>query len=236
MQSSSETRETDPETGGQKGSKPARFDLLPWDVVYELAEHYGRGAGKYADRNWEKGYKWSLNFAALHRHLSAWWNGQDEDPEVGSNHLAAVLWHTMAMRWFQMHGRGSDDRPKLPAPVVAWPARSIYVGGPMSGYPQHNFPAFDRAAAWLRSAGWSKVVNPADLDRELGYDPNNDPDPAMYREMMRRDIAELVQCDAIALLPYWDQSPGATTEHGVAVACGLAVIEIPANVVAAPEI
>lgn len=108
----SEVRLTDPVTGGQKGTKLARFDLIPWDIIKYIAEHYGKGAAKYEERNWEKGYRWSLSFAATHRHLQAWWNGEDIDEETGSNHLDAVLFHALAMRWFQEHGKGTDDRPK----------------------------------------------------------------------------------------------------------------------------
>lgn len=42
-----ETRITDPVTGGQKGSKPAMFALIPSESLWELAELYGYGAAKY---------------------------------------------------------------------------------------------------------------------------------------------------------------------------------------------
>jgi glutamine cyclotransferase len=63
-----ETRVVDPLTGGEKGSKIERFDLIPEEMETGLARHYGEGAKKYADRNWEKGYKWGLSYAALRRH------------------------------------------------------------------------------------------------------------------------------------------------------------------------
>jgi len=107
----------DPTTGGTKGGKPAQFSRLPWDVLQELAVHYARGAEKYPDAkpgvaNWQLGYAWSLNFSALLRHLTSFWLGEDIDPETGSPHLCAVLWHAAALRWFQIHGKGTDDRPR----------------------------------------------------------------------------------------------------------------------------
>lgn len=100
---------------GVKGQKLARFDLLPWDALAEVAEHYGRGAksggGKYDDRNWERGYAWSLSFAALHRHLAAFWNGEDIDPDSGSPHLAAVVFHALALLAFARRFPEHDDRP-----------------------------------------------------------------------------------------------------------------------------
>lgn len=106
-----ETRTVDPETGGEKGAKLARFSLIPWDALHALAEHYGIGARKYADRNWERGYRWSLSFDALQRHLTAWWLGEDDDPESGDSHLIAVAWHALALWWWQRHSKGTDDRP-----------------------------------------------------------------------------------------------------------------------------
>lgn len=107
---SGEIRITDPSTGASKGSKLARFDLIPWDILYEDAELYGKGCAKYAARNWEGGYAWSLSIAALGRHLSQWLSGEDYDEETGLSHLIAVRWHAGALRWFQKHGKGTDDR------------------------------------------------------------------------------------------------------------------------------
>jgi len=108
---SPEVRVVDPTTGGAKGQKLARFDLIPPRPLKALAEHYGKGAAKYEDRNWERGYKWSLSYAALHRHLNAWWSGEDNDPELGSSHLDAVLFHAMALREFTDTHPELDDRP-----------------------------------------------------------------------------------------------------------------------------
>jgi hypothetical protein len=107
--SGSEVRIVDPQTGGTKGSKLARFDLIPGEFETALAEHYGRGARKYEDRNWERGYKWGLSYAALRRHLAAWVAGESLDPETGSHHLVAVAWHCIALYYFERHNLGKDD-------------------------------------------------------------------------------------------------------------------------------
>jgi hypothetical protein len=98
-------------TGGEKGSKLARFDLLPWDQLWKVAELYGRGAKKYDDRNWEKGYPVSLSMAALVRHLSLFWQGEDNDPETGCSHLASVIFHALAMMRFIETFPAMDNRP-----------------------------------------------------------------------------------------------------------------------------
>jgi len=104
-----EVRITDPTTGAQKGSKMARFDLIPPEALWALAEHYGKGCAKYADRNWEGGYKWGLSIAALERHLTRWKMGESYDQETGSHHLIAVVWHAIALFIYELRGLGTDD-------------------------------------------------------------------------------------------------------------------------------
>ena len=106
-----ETRVTNERTGGEKGRKLERFDLLPWAQLAEVARLYGKGAEKYEDRNWERGYAWSLSFGALHRHLAAFWGGEYEDVETECAHLASVVFHALALMFFHATHPDLDDRP-----------------------------------------------------------------------------------------------------------------------------
>lgn len=110
-----ETIITDSQTGGKKGAKLARFDLIPPDALWQVAEHYGRGASKYIDRNWELGVDWSLNFSALMRHAWAFWNGSSLDAETDTHHLAAVVFHAFALMTFERYGLGTDSRSTIVA-------------------------------------------------------------------------------------------------------------------------
>lgn len=101
---------TNPNTGATKESKLARFDLIPQFPLWSLAEHYGKGAKKYEDRNWEKGIEYKLCFAAMMRHASLWWSGEDVDAE-GFHHLDAIPFHAFALREFQRTGVVLDSRP-----------------------------------------------------------------------------------------------------------------------------
>jgi hypothetical protein len=92
----------------------------------------------------------------------------------------------------------------------------LYIAGPMTGIHQLNFPAFHAAAARLRAAGFD-VVNPAEINV----------DPSMgWATCMRADIAQLVTCDAIAMLAGWKNSRGATLEHHIATQLGMEVIDL----------
>ncbi|WP_063042238.1 MULTISPECIES: dATP/dGTP diphosphohydrolase domain-containing protein [Nocardia] len=106
----SEVRTTS-STGGQKGVKPARFDLIPPQALFAVAEHYGKGALKYDDHQWLKGYEWSKSFSAMMRHAWAFWSGEDFDPETGTPHMAAVNFHANALLVFMDRFPEFDDRP-----------------------------------------------------------------------------------------------------------------------------
>lgn len=98
MSITTEEVRTTSRTGGQKGTKPQRYDLLPKAALDQIAEVYAFGAaGKYADHNWRKRYEWSKSYAALMRHVTAFWDGEDYDPESGLSHLAHAGFHLNAM-------------------------------------------------------------------------------------------------------------------------------------------
>ena len=104
-------------TGASKGDKLARFDMIPTGPLTQLAEHYGKGAIKYPAvdgvDNWRLGYEWSLSYAALQRHVTQFWGGEDFDRETGSHHLVAAMWHCMALlEWSAAHPE-FDDRPSV---------------------------------------------------------------------------------------------------------------------------
>ncbi len=88
----------------------------------------------------------------------------------------------------------------------------LYVSGPMTGYPECNYPAFNEAARRLRAEGFV-VDNPAEVGAEGGK----------YADLLRKDIRLLLDCDGVALLPGWSESRGAKTEVHVAETLGLEI-------------
>lgn len=107
-----ETRITDPDTGGQKGTKAERFSLLPRGPLAEVARLYAFGARKYEAHNWAKGYAWSLSAEAMERHLALWLAGEDTDPESECHHLASVVFHALSLMEFSVTHPEKDDRMK----------------------------------------------------------------------------------------------------------------------------
>jgi Domain of unknown function (DUF5664) len=112
---SEEVRMVDPDTGAAKGVKIERHDLIPIGALKELAVHYGKGESKYPSGpdglpNWRKGYPWSQSYAALERHIKAFWEGEDYDEQTGSKHLIAAAWHCLALATFMDEQPEKDDR------------------------------------------------------------------------------------------------------------------------------
>lgn len=91
----------------------------------------------------------------------------------------------------------------------------VYVAGPMRGEPQHNFPAFNQAAALFRAAGFV-AVNPVEVGLMFGNDP-----AVSGADYVREDLLHVCRCDAIAILPRWERSVGARCEVAVALTLGL---------------
>jgi hypothetical protein len=106
-----EVRVTDPNTGGQKGAKLAELGALDPNALMRVAEVAGFGSLKYERFNFLKGYRWSLSYDAMQRHLHAYWGGQYLDAESGLPHLAHAAWHCLALMAFMERERGTDDRP-----------------------------------------------------------------------------------------------------------------------------
>jgi len=99
-------------------SEAAKFDadkapwhLLPTDAVRCVVRVLGFGAARYQERNWETGLDWSRVYAALQRHLTAWWEGERYDPDSGMPHLWHVATNALFLVAYEMRGVGKDDRP-----------------------------------------------------------------------------------------------------------------------------
>lgn len=81
------------------------WSLLPFDSIEEVVKVLEFGATKYARDNWKtgEGFKYSRSFNALMRHMLAFMNGQDNDPETGISHLAHAMCNLAFMQHFVLN-------------------------------------------------------------------------------------------------------------------------------------
>lgn len=89
----------------------------------------------------------------------------------------------------------------------------LFVSGPMRGLPDRNRAAFCEAETMLRLGGY-QVTNPTRCQLP----------GASWQDAMRHHITSLMDCDALAYLPGWEDSEGACLEVGLMRDLGL-----PAN-------
>ena len=82
----------------------------------------------------------------------------------------------------------------------------LYVCGPMTGRKDMNRPAFKAARERLRKAGF-EVVCPVELNRGM---------ETGWCACMKRDVAAMMGCDALAVLDGWTESDGAKIEVALA--------------------
>jgi hypothetical protein len=113
---------------------------------------------------------------------------------------------------------------------------NIYIAGPMRGYAEFNFPAFRKAAEYLRAHGWN-VFSPAekDIEHHDGVDiskGNLEGDEALAAKEHGFDLRRALDddttwicrhADAIYMLRGWQDSKGAVAEKALADALGLKV-------------
>lgn len=115
----------------------------------------------------------------------------------------------------------------------------VYIAGPMTGYPQFNFPAFIAAADLLRGRGW-EVISPAELDDEEDRArAMASPDGGVihytngktWGDFLARDVKLLADdgIEAIYVLPGWESSKGARLETFVGFLSGLPIYELMGN-------
>lgn len=106
--------------------------------------------------------------------------------------------------------------------------QKVYIAGPMRKMPYYNFPAFDAAAELIRRSG-DIPFNPAEMDRTAGFNPEVFPTDYDWSSIPEgfdldaafdRDIDAIKAADAIYMLEGWENSTGASAEHGCAVWLG----------------
>lgn len=92
--------------------------------------------------------------------------------------------------------------------------KRIFISGQMTGIENLNYPAFAEAAALLRASNYH-VENPAE-----------NPEQTSWEGYMRLSIMQMLSCDAVALLPGWENSRGARMEHDIADELGIPCLPV----------
>jgi hypothetical protein len=85
---------------------------IPSGPVMEMGLAMLEGARKYGRHNYRTaGVRGSVYYDAIIRHLKAWWEGQDNDPDSDLHHLVKIMACCAVLRDSMLRKNWIDDRP-----------------------------------------------------------------------------------------------------------------------------
>ena len=94
------------------GIKKVPLHCLPCGPIMELGLAMMEGGRKYGTHNYRAiGVRMSTYYDAIMRHMMAWWEGEDIDPESGVSHVVKAMACLLVLRDSMLVGNCTDDRP-----------------------------------------------------------------------------------------------------------------------------
>ena len=92
-------------------TKPSLHHIPP-RVLLEVAQAMMEGSKKYGIYNYRKaGVSYSTYYSSTFRHLIAWFEGEDIDPDSGLSHITKAISGLIVLRDSMLEGNAIDDRP-----------------------------------------------------------------------------------------------------------------------------
>lgn len=94
------------------GTKKPPLSTVSSVVIQEVGVAMLEGARKYGRHNYRvSGVRDSVYYDATMRHLMAWWEGEDIDPDSGLSHITKAIASLTVLRDAQINRVNVDDRP-----------------------------------------------------------------------------------------------------------------------------
>jgi len=121
------------------GVRKVPFSTIPAPVIGEIGVAMLEGARKYGRHNYRvAGVRASVYYDAALRHLMAWWEGQDIDPDSGLSHITKALACLVVLRDAMRNEKWSDDRPPR---IADWVSElSVKASEVIDRYPDPKLP------------------------------------------------------------------------------------------------
>lgn len=119
------------------GIRKAPMSTVPANVMAEVGVAMLEGAAKYGRHNYRcAGVRSSVYYDGVMRHLMAWWEGEDIDPDSGLSHVTKAITSLVVLRDAMMQGMCTDDRP--PRSVEFYPELNAQAGAVLDKYADRN--------------------------------------------------------------------------------------------------
>ena len=108
--SSEHTKDTNPKDA--IGSTKPPIANVPLSVISEVGMALAEGQWKYGGYNWRViGVRASVYWDATFRHIKAWWEGEDTDPDSQLSHVTKAISALTVLRDAMIQDNWTDDRP-----------------------------------------------------------------------------------------------------------------------------
>lgn len=133
------TKSTNPKDA--VGVRKVPLSTVPSNVLMEVGAAMLEGARKYGRHNYrEAGVRASVYYDGLMRHMMAWWEGQDIDPDSGLNHVTKAIATLVVLRDAMMNDMLTDDRPPKMKDGEWLSTLNERCGGIIDKYPEPKDP------------------------------------------------------------------------------------------------
>ena len=99
------------DTKGKKSdSGKPNIEYIPREALEGAGRAFGFGAQKYAPHNFKLGLAYSRLAGAIMRHLAAFMDNENADPESGLSHLDHLLSSASMLKYMEANRPDMDDR------------------------------------------------------------------------------------------------------------------------------
>lgn len=101
---------SDDKVGARFNTGKLKWGLVSWRALAPMVRVLMFGAEKYDDHNWKKGLKYTEVCESLQRHVNAFIEGEDNDPESKLSHAGHILCNAMFLSYMTLFRKDMDDR------------------------------------------------------------------------------------------------------------------------------
>ncbi len=98
------------EQGDRFNEGKLKWSLISWKAMEPMIKVLMFGAKKYSPNNWKKGVSITETCESLQRHLNAFIDGEDNDPESKIEHVGHILCNAMFLSYMHLFRKDMDDR------------------------------------------------------------------------------------------------------------------------------
>lgn len=98
------------ELGIRDNQGKLRWSLVSWKALVPMVRVLMFGEDKYSAHNWKKGLNYTEVCESLYRHLNAFIEGEDDDPESKISHVGHILCNAMFLSYMFLFRKDLDDR------------------------------------------------------------------------------------------------------------------------------